>query len=172
MMTRFLTAVGAVGLFNEAFTLTVEVMGAKEVSADDIIDGDDDYHHSSLMINDHSSRSYSDCALVAVGDLQKPDGERCADTLCGGQALHNSHDDIYIMMKCMCVCVSVTFLLILPFPCQADVTWSGIRSLLLHQPALSSLSEQEQRFIILFFINHYTCSIKVIMMEDCQDYDD
>ena len=48
-------------------------------------------HHS--MINDQSSRSYSDCALVAVGDLQKPDGERCADTLCGGQALHNSHDD-------------------------------------------------------------------------------
>ena len=30
-MTRFLTAVGAVGLFNESFTLTVEVMGAKEV---------------------------------------------------------------------------------------------------------------------------------------------
>ena len=49
MMIRFLTAVGAVGLFNEAFTLTVEVMGAKEVSGDDIIDGDDNY--SSLMIN-------------------------------------------------------------------------------------------------------------------------
>jgi len=28
---RFLTAVGAVGLFNESFTLTVEVMGAKEI---------------------------------------------------------------------------------------------------------------------------------------------
>ena len=37
MMIRFLTAVGGVGLFNEAFTLTVEVMGAKEVS-----DGDGD----------------------------------------------------------------------------------------------------------------------------------
>ena len=48
MMIRFLTAVGAVGLFNEAFTLTVEVMGAKEVSTDDIIDDDDDYHQSSL----------------------------------------------------------------------------------------------------------------------------
>ena len=35
MMIRFLTAVGGVGLFNEAFTLTVEVMGAKEVSDDD-----------------------------------------------------------------------------------------------------------------------------------------
>ena len=34
MVVRFLTAVGAVGLFNEAFTLTVEVMGAKEVSVD------------------------------------------------------------------------------------------------------------------------------------------
>ena len=34
MMIRFLTAVGGVGLFNEAFTLTVEVMGAKEVSDD------------------------------------------------------------------------------------------------------------------------------------------
>ena len=53
-----------------------------------------------------------------------------------------------------------------------SVTWSGTCSLLLHQPALSSLSEREQRFIILFFINHYTCSIKVMMMEDCQDYDD
>ena len=48
MMTRFLTAVGAVGLFNEAFTLTVEVMGAKEVSADDIIDDGDNCHDSSL----------------------------------------------------------------------------------------------------------------------------
>ena len=48
MMIRFLTAVGAVGLFNEAFTLTVEVMGAKEVSADDIIYDDDDHHQSSL----------------------------------------------------------------------------------------------------------------------------
>ena len=41
MMIRFLTAVGAVGLFNEAFTLTVEVMGAKEVSDDD--DDEDGY---------------------------------------------------------------------------------------------------------------------------------
>ena len=29
--------------------------------------------------------------------------------------------------------------------------------------ALSHLSEREQRFIILFFINHYTFSIKVMM---------
>ena len=28
---RFLTACGAVGLFNEAFTLTVELMGSREV---------------------------------------------------------------------------------------------------------------------------------------------
>ena len=40
-MIRFLTAVGGVGLFNEAFTLTVEVMGAKEVSDDD----DNGEHH-------------------------------------------------------------------------------------------------------------------------------
>ena len=56
------------------------------------------------------------------------------------------------MMKCVSVCRSGT--------CS------------LHQLALSPLSEREQRFIILFFINHYTCSIKVMMMEDCQDYDD
>jgi len=31
LVLRFLTAVGGVGLFNEAFTLTVEVMGAKEI---------------------------------------------------------------------------------------------------------------------------------------------
>ena len=31
IILRFLTAVGAVGLFNESFTLTVELMGSKEV---------------------------------------------------------------------------------------------------------------------------------------------
>ena len=44
-----------------------------------------------------------------------------------------------------------------------SVTLSGNCSLHLHQPALSPLSEREQRFIILFFINHYTFSIKVMM---------
>ena len=63
------------------------------------------------------------------------------------------------MMKCM----SVMFLLILPSPCQADVTWSGNCSLHLHQPALSPLSERERRFIIILTINHYTFSIKVMM---------
>ena len=28
---RFITALGAIGLFNESFTLTVELMGSKEV---------------------------------------------------------------------------------------------------------------------------------------------
>ena len=34
MALRFLTACGGVGLFNEAFTLTVELMGSKEVSCE------------------------------------------------------------------------------------------------------------------------------------------
>ena len=53
------------------------------------------------------------------------------------------------MVKCVSVCMSVR--------------WSGNCSLHLHQPSLSPLSEREQRFIILFFINHYTFSIKVMM---------
>jgi MFS family permease len=31
LVSRFLTAVGGVGLFNEAFTLTVELMGSREI---------------------------------------------------------------------------------------------------------------------------------------------
>ena len=75
------------------------------------------------------------------------------------------------MMKSMSVCLSVTFLLILPSPCQADDMYIMVKCLSVcrsgtcshHQPALSPLSEREQRFIILFFLNHYTFNIKMMM---------
>ena len=66
MVVRFLTAVGAVGLFNEAFTLTVEVMGAKEVS--------DDYDNMVIIFETMMMviiRSYLplDCAMFTVGEM-------------------------------------------------------------------------------------------------------
>ena len=78
-MTRFLTAVGAVGLFNESFTLTVEVMGAKEVGREDD-DDDDDGKDEDVEEDHHDNASVmfteiiSDRSLASVGDVQELDG--------------------------------------------------------------------------------------------------
>ena len=90
-MTRFLTAVGAVGLFNESFTLTVEVMGAKEVGREDDDDGkyedvEEDHHdNASVMFTE----IISDRSLASVGDVQELDGQRGSDSVCGEEGLYD-----------------------------------------------------------------------------------
>ena len=96
-MTRFLTAVGAVGLFNESFTLTVEVMGAKEVGRedDDDDDDDDDGKDEDVEEDHHDNASVmfteiiSDRSLASVGDIQELDGQRGSDSVCGEEGLYD-----------------------------------------------------------------------------------
>ena len=93
-MTRFLTAVGAVGLFNESFTLTVEVMGAKEVGHEDDDDDDDgkdedveeDHHDNAIVM---FTEIISDRSLASVGDVQELDGQRGSDSVCGEEGLYD-----------------------------------------------------------------------------------
>ena len=90
-MTRFLTAVGAVGLFNESFTLTVEVMGAKEVGHEDNDDGKDedveeDHHDNAIVM---FTEIISDRSLASVGDVQELDGQRGSDSVCGEEGLYD-----------------------------------------------------------------------------------
>ena len=57
MALRLVTAAGSVGLFNEAFTMTVELMGSKEVKSEHSL-----YVEFYLLL-------YSDSCLAAVADL-------------------------------------------------------------------------------------------------------
>ena len=95
-MTRFLTAVGAVGLFNESFTLTVEVMGAKEVGHEDDDDDDDDEGKDEDVEEDCNDNAIvmfteiiSDRSLASVGDVQELDGQRGSDSICGEEGLYD-----------------------------------------------------------------------------------
>ena len=63
MALRLVTAAGSVGLFNEAFTMTVELMGSKEVMSEHSL-----YVEFYLLL-------YSDSCLAAVADLQKLAGK-------------------------------------------------------------------------------------------------
>ena len=70
LAVRVVTAIGAVGLFNSTFTMTIELMGSKEVSG------------TFQNINFMKLIKYSDCSLVAMVNLQEPTGKHNSNAIC------------------------------------------------------------------------------------------